>query len=343
MDNSKRINYYIGKLKKNKYDIIYYNKTFTCEYNKKYYKNGWLNFIQIFCINKNFQFDKLYSYSLDEHKHTHDNSDLEVERYNMIFDYIKQNYIVPIIDLFNSDSLFKECNFLHRPDDVFFHCDIPILTKTRPIGESYNILLKIFDQERHWGMVSKIHTLDTEYHSKNNKLIWRGCSNGFLLSEDRPSRLTLCKKFYNHENKMIDIGFSDVTLPEYNIYIKNRMTIEEQLKSKFIISLEGGDVGTSLKWLLASNSTVIMPKPTMVSWLMEDKLEPWIHYVPINKNYDNLIEIYEWCSNNINKCEIIAHNGKMYMQQFMNEDNEILIQKEILKEYNKYVNINEIN
>ena len=66
-------------------------------------------------------------------------------------------------------------------------------------------------------------------------------------------------------------------------------------------------------------------------------------YVHINNNYDNLIEIYEWCLNNINKCEIIAHNGKMYMQQFMNEDNEILIQKEILKEYNKYVNINEIN
>ena len=299
MDNSKRINYYIGKLKKYPINIEYKHSDGIeyCYYyfegedinNKKFYQTICPNNYGLYCINKNFTNDK-HSH-LIWNKYNKLNIDNK-EFLTSIIDYIKQNYIVPIIDLFNSDSLFKECNFLHRPDDVFFHCDIPILTKTRPIGESYNILLKIFDQERHWDMVSKIHTLDTEYHSKNNKLIWRGCSNGFLFSEDRPSRLTLCKKFYNHENKMIDIGFSDVTLPEYNIYIKNRMTIEEQLKSKFIISLEGGDVGTSLKWLLASNSTVIMPKPTMVSWLMEDKLEPWIHYVPINNNYDNLIEIY---------------------------------------------------
>lgn len=32
----------------------------------------------------------------------------------------------------------------------------------------------------------------------------------------------------------------------------NIMSIAEQLKSKFIISLEGGDVGTALKWILYS-------------------------------------------------------------------------------------------
>ena len=139
---------------------------------------------------------------------------------------------------------------------------------------------------------------------------------------------------------MIDIGF---VINYEDLAGKGRLSIAEQLKSKFIISLEGGDVGTGLKWMLYSNSTVIMPKPTMEGWFMEGLLEPWVHYVPLKNDFSDLEEKYEWCLNNLDKCEEIANNGKKYMEQFLDEDTEKKIENLIIQKYNELVEINLIN
>jgi hypothetical protein len=101
--------------------------------------------------------------------------------------------------------------------------------------------------------------------------------------------------------------------------------------------LEGGDVATNLKWMLYSNSVVLMPEPTMVSWLMEDKLRPWVHYVPLSKDFVDLEEKYEWCKLNMEKCEEIALNGKMYIEQFLDKERENKITSLVLKEYTNNV------
>ena len=67
---------------------------------------------------------------------------------------------------------------------------------------------------------------------------------------------------------------------------RNRLGIEEQLQYRYLLSLEGNDVATDLKWKLASSSLVLMPKPTKEGWLMEGKLEPWVHYVPVDSPDD---------------------------------------------------------
>jgi len=46
------------------------------------------------------------------------------------------------------------------------------------------------------------------------------------------------------------------------------------VKYKYILSIEGNDVASGLKWQLYSNSVVFMRKPKIVSWAMEDKLIP---------------------------------------------------------------------
>jgi hypothetical protein len=174
-----------------------------------------------------------------------------------------------MIKLFNSNSYFKDKKFILRPGDVFFHTDVPIITKTRPIGDSYNVLINL-EKDRHWDELKKVNEDDIPFIEKNNKIIWRGASNGFMLSTTRPTRLKLCEKYDNHPNKMNDIGFTHVHNTynagrENKLITKNIMSIIEQLKSKFIISIEGGDVATNLKWILYSNSVPIMPKPTICS------------------------------------------------------------------------------
>ena len=257
----------------------------------------------------------------------------------MILKYNIDAYIKPIIELLQSDKYFKNKNILYRPGDVFFKTDIPIITKTRPI-EKINILNNVIinlEANRHWYKpLSDVKNTDIPFNKKNNKLIWRGAANGFLYHPTRPSRLTLCKKYTNHPNSMIDIGFINDC---EDLKVKNIISIEDQLKSKFLISVEGGDVATNLKWILYSNSTPLMAKPTMASWLMEDKLIEWFHYVPLENDFSDLEEKYNWCLNNIDKCEEIAKNGKLYIEQFLDEEREAKITNLVLRKYVDHVKI----
>ena len=80
-----------------------------------------------------------------------------------------------------------------------------------------------------------------------------------------------------------------------------------------------------------------MPNPTFVSWFMEDHLEPYIHYVPLSPDFEDLETQYEWCLNNPDKCETIAKNGTKYAEQFMDICNENYICKMVLETYHTKV------
>ncbi len=147
------------------------------------------------------------------------------------------------------------------------------------------------------------------------------------------------KKYF--DSYFCDIGLTFVeTNPTWQYanelnekYKKKFVDIKNQLKYKYLISIEGNDVATDLKWKLYSNSVIFMKKPTVVSWLMEDKLKPYIHYIPIAEDFSDLEEKYIWAIKNDDKCFEISQNAKYYIEQFLDEENEIKIQCEILKKY----------
>jgi hypothetical protein len=115
------------------------------------------------------------------------------------------------------------------------------------------------------------------------------------------------------------------------------MSVEEMLKSKYLISVDGNDVATNLKWILYSNSVVIMPMPKYESWLMESKLVPYQHFVPVADDFSNLEEIYQWCLTHDETCEKIALNGREYISQFLDEKREQEIIVEFLERY--FINV----
>ena len=56
--------------------------------------------------------------------------------------------------------------------------------------------------------------------------------------------------------------------------------------------------------------------------------------------FDDLEEKYEWCLNNLDKCEEIAKNGKKYIEQFLDEEREAKITNLVLRRYVDNVKIN---
>ena len=77
-------------------------------------------------------------------------------------------------------------------------------------------------------------------------------------------------------NNLCDLGAINKDTP-YTEWLKNKISIEDHLKYKFIMCVEGVDVATNLKWVMSSNSIAVMPKPKIESWFMESKLIPNKH------------------------------------------------------------------
>ena len=301
------------------------------EYRVKYYLG---NLYEMF---KNNQKIDYHVYLNEKEEITYNR--IQLINNNMLFydnyNYQIRHYVNDLRKYFSESKIDKFVVFIAL-GDINIKMNQFCFTKSRPIDltNNYNILLNL-NTPRHWGGLEDVNRYDIPYNKKNNKIIWRGMSTG------KQKRVIFVDKFQNNPNKNIDIKFSNLVQNTVNNnYILHNMSIKEQLESKFIISIEGNDVATNLKWILYSNSVVIMPKPTVSSWIMEDTLIPGIHYVEIMNDYSDLEEKYNWCLNNLNECNKIADNGKKYIQQFLNINTEKEITKQLIEIYCKTVIMN---
>ena len=76
--------------------------------------------------------------------------------------------------------------------------------------------------------------------------------------------------------------------------VKSKATIADFGRCKYQLSNEGNDVATGLKWQLYTDSVVVMPPPTMETWALEGALEPFVHYVPVRRDWSDLEARLTW-------------------------------------------------
>ena len=302
MDFEDRLKYYLGNL----YNIFITNQQI--EYKDIFNEKEPISYNKIQLINNDTLFYDNYNYQI---------------RY----------YINDLRKYFNNSEI-KNFNIYIAFGDINVKMKKYCFTKSRPIDltNNLNILLNL-NTPRHWEGLDDVKKFDIPFDKKNNKIIWRGKTTG-------NKRVNFVEKYQNHQNQHIDIKFSNLCQNVIdNNYILSILSIKEQLQSKFLISIEGNDVATNLKWILYSNSVVIMPKPTVCSWIMEDKLISGLHYIEIKSDYSDLEEKYKWCLNNLEKCKKVAEAGKKYIEQFLNQENEKKITNKIIEIYCKTIKI----
>jgi hypothetical protein len=311
MDIENRVKYYMGKYYKSK---IYHDNI-----PLKYIKNG-----------IEFKNSKTLILKKDLIK----NLDKNFNKNDIEYHYIKP--LIEILDKIISDDIY----FLYCWGDISHSIGREgVITKTRPRNNKTMILQKLV-YYRHWNQTNfeDVKKYDKTFRKKINKAVWRGSSTGFI--ETKGSRFDLVKKYFNHHK--IDVGFSKIVQnkDKYQKYLKNNMTIKDQLNYKFIISVEGNDVASGLKWQLLSNSIVLMRKPTIESWLMEFRLRPYVHYVPLKDDFSDIEEQINWCNNNYERCLDIINRSKTYMEQFLNLKKEEKIRKKIFIRYFENIHFN---
>lgn len=220
---------------------------------------------------------------------------------------------------FFNPSFFVRCLF----GDITKIAEYPSFVKSRPInGDIENSVLLKWNKIRHFIFIKNEKK---KYSEKQDRLVFRG-----RLRKSLPNRVSFVDKFINHP--LCDVGDMNKKpmKPEWKV---GRMTISEQLDYKFILSLEGNDVATNLKWIMSSNSVAVMPKPKFETWYMEGLLIPDYHYIMIKDDYSDLESKLNYYIKNPQKVEGIIRNANEYAVSFRNKEKEDLISLMVMNKF----------
>ncbi|ENP8373170.1 lipopolysaccharide A protein [Vibrio alginolyticus] len=226
--------------------------------------------------------------------------------------------LLKVIKCFPKKAVFKYVN-----GDVIDVPNEPSFLKSRPIeGENTNSVLLKLNAVRHYFFVDK----DKPYQTKKDMIVWRG--TGF-----RPNRRKLLSCHFH--NPRCNIGRVDTQDkdPEQLSYVTPSMSISEQLEYKFILSLEGMDVATNLKWIMSSNSLCFTPKLRYETWFMEGKLKAGVHFVQVKDDFSDLDEKMDYYLEHPDKAEEIIQNAHQWVEQFKDTKRERLISLLVAEKY----------
>mmetsp|Transcript_38698 Transcript_38698/g.64191 ORF Transcript_38698/g.64191 Transcript_38698/m.64191 type:complete len:357 (-) Transcript_38698:421-1491(-) len=215
--------------------------------------------------------------------------------------------------------------------------------KSRYVNQQRGMLLPL-NTRRHWGFsLAEAITLQPAtlkarlvvdphtWSAKKSVLFWRGSMTGSGL---RGEFVQAAANFWRNRTSGIDIKFNHMG-SKFNHIKKNRAnqatedvatdiyhprqyTLEEMLENRYLLSIEGNDVASNLKWALASNSVVVMPLPTRETWLMEGLLQPYVHFVPI-QHPDELLAVKTWLEQNDDLCQAIVRNANVWITDVLDD------------------------
>lgn len=215
-----------------------------------------------------------------------------------------------------NDSLYWAFLFY----DINQLISFPAICKSRPIIQDNNnsVILQL-DKYRHFQFIKD----SIKFEDKNDLLFFRGA----VYQEHRTR---FFEKYYN--SALCDIGHvgNKDSNPQW---LKEKVPIKAHLTYKFLLSLEGYDVASNLKWILSSNSLCIMPKPEIETWFMEGTLIPNIHYAELDINYSNLDSIIEYYKTHTREAKEIINNANIYCKQFYDKNFEGLLNMLVLRKY----------
>ncbi|RZU99407.1 glycosyl transferase family 90 [Spiribacter vilamensis] len=225
---------------------------------------------------------------------------IDMKRYLMAFD--------PSVRLF------------YQPGDVTRVTDQLTFLKSRPIRHDNHtsVLLKL-NRVRHYFFVND----QQPFEHKKNLLVWRGGCH-------QQHRKEFVKRFCDHP--LCDVGDSRQESSD-EVCNKGFLGISQQLGYKFILSIEGNDVATNLKWIMASNSLCFMTKPKFETWFMEGALVAGFHYVQVSDDYSDLDSKVQYYIDHPEQAKAIVRNANNYVKPFLNEPREHLIGLLVMQKY----------
>jgi Glycosyl transferase family 90 len=203
--------------------------------------------------------------------------------------------------------------------------DTPTIVKSRPIaGDNANSVLLNLNRFRHFRRADDPFS----FEEKSPTAVWRGrlCNK---------MRIRLAEKFEHHPDH--DIGYAvkgtRIGIDNRGVAPKRFLSIEEQCRHRYILSLEGNDVATSLKWIMSSNSLCLSPALHYETWFMEGTLKPGVHFAEVRDDFEDLEDKISYYEAHPDEAKEIIANAQAYWQNFLDAKRERLVSLLVVQKY----------
>ena len=214
---------------------------------------------------------------------------------------------------------FLNSRFLREFGDVTWVPAMPAFVKSRPITDNnQNAVLLPLDARRHLVFPEDPFTFDL----KQAKIVWRGAATQAHRQKflSRAYGLACC-----------DVG--DPSLPMSHPHHRPRLSMFRQMRFKYLVSIEGNDVATNLKWIMNSNSLCLMPKPRFETWFLESQLQAGVHYVELDDDFSNLQAVFDHYEQNPEEALQIIGQAHAYTNKFKDRGSERLMTQQVVSKY----------
>ena len=199
----------------------------------------------------------------------------------------------------------------------------PTIVKSRPIhGDNRNSVMLKICKLRHFRLVRD----PVSYELKKDLAVWRGA-----IRTNPNRRKLLVDSYKNHP--LCDVADVPSRKGLKALFAADYKEISAQLQYKFIISVEGVDVASNLKWIMSSNSLCMAQKLVYETWFMEGTLIPNFHYVELADDFSDLGEKIAYYLAHPDKARAIIANANDYVAQFLNENRKDYIGRQMLMKY----------
>lgn len=216
----------------------------------------------------------------------------------------------------------QNLRWMIRGGDVNRDQEYPSIAKSRPVLSegmcSNNVLLKL-NRIRHFIFFDD----PFRWEDKKPIVLFRGAV------VNKPRRQQFVDMWV--DSPLCDIA--DTSQPGVR-----GMSIYDHLRYRYIMSLEGNDVASNLKWVMSSNSIAVMPRPTCETWFMEGRLVGGKHYIEIAPDYHDLQEKILYYESHPDQAKAIIRNAHEWVAMFKDTERERMVSMMVMRRYLEKLN-----
>lgn len=111
-----------------------------------------------------------------------------------------------------------------------------------------------------------------------------------------------------------DVGYTQFGLHDFDIFPqlnglrKDRLSMPDQTRFKYLAVLPGADIGSNFYWVMNSSSLGFVMDTDYESFASVH-FKPWEHYVPIRTDLNDLEQNMEWCDTHPKECKAMIANA----------------------------------
>lgn len=174
-----------------------------------------------------------------------------------------------------------------------------------------------------------------DWSDREAKIIWRGSTTGLFHQRlddlDRLPRYQLAR-IMSELGELADVGLNAAVQAvdeEQESLIRERLIsegvfkpflpMEEMTRFRYILDIDGNSNSWNFMMKLRLGCCVLRVESEWHQWFSE-RLRPWVHYVPIKRDFSDALQKVEWCLSNDAECAEIAAQGSQFARSMRFND-----------------------